>query len=280
MPRLQILVHGTQKKGNKPEEYEDASAYDSGEPVTLVAVSDGATDAFESRYWSRALVDQFVKQPPEPDPQVLLEWLEAPIEGWRGYIQWEQLAWYAEEKARRGSFATLLGMNFQWVQVVPGEDDASVVHWRALSVGDVCLFQFREDTLVTAFPVQHSEEFGTTPALLSTRLDYSRKTVEELKVGEGDARIGDVLLVMTDALAAWFMRDVEAGQKPWQTLLALTSESFVEFVEHLRQGGEMRNDDVTLLIARVEGGTEDGSDDAVGLTERLQHGDPEPTEQL
>ncbi|HYN88672.1 MAG TPA: protein phosphatase 2C domain-containing protein [Ardenticatenaceae bacterium] len=281
MGRLQIQAYTLQKKGNTPEENEDAWACDGGELITRVAVSDGASDAFESRYWSRALADRYIEQPPPADASVLLEWLRAPVETWRGRIHWDRLAWYAEEKARRGSFATLLGLDFEWGAEATTPEAAELpARWRAMVVGDVCLFQLREDTLVTWFPVQRSEEFGTTPALLSTRLDYSRRTVEELRTARGEARPGDILLIATDALAAWFLRQVESGEKPWNRLLGLSEDAFAALVEQLWQDNSLRIDDVTLLVMRVENETDHASDDALAVAERVQHGDPEPTEQL
>ncbi len=55
---------------------------------------------------------------------------------------------------------------------------------------------------------------------------------------------------MTDALACWFFRESEQGNKPWLVLRNLDTQgsvSFEKFVTDLRSAGLMKNDDVTLL---------------------------------
>ena len=58
-------------------------------------------------------------------------------------------------------------------------------------------------------------------------------------------------MLATDALAAWFLRQTEHDDRPWEQLRGLTSEQFDDLVENLRKAGEMRNDDVTLVLAYV-----------------------------
>jgi hypothetical protein len=57
---------------------------------------------------------------------------------------------------------------------------------------------------------------------------------------------------MTDALAQWFLAEAELGRRPWSALAraVATPEGFAAFVDCLRGGGALRNDDVTLV--RVE----------------------------
>jgi hypothetical protein len=69
-----------------------------------------------------------------------------------------------------------------------------------------------------------------------------------------DWRAGDVLLLMTDALAHWFLTEAEAGRRPWETLAARTDEDFAPWLDGLRQARQLRNDDVTLvsICSRME----------------------------
>jgi len=58
------------------------------------------------------------------------------------------------------------------------------------------------------------------------------------------------MLLMTDALAAWFLKRHEAGEKPWKALGDLrNNQDFSEFIEKQRTTASMRNDDVTLVIS-------------------------------
>ncbi len=55
---------------------------------------------------------------------------------------------------------------------------------------------------------------------------------------------------MTDALACWFFKEREQGNKPWMLLRDLDTQgnvSFEKFISVLRSAGRMKNDDVTLL---------------------------------
>jgi hypothetical protein len=58
----------------------------------------------------------------------------------------------------------------------------------------------------------------------------------------------------TDAFAAWFLHQVESGERPWQCLAGLTEDTFTALVVSLRQEGVMRNDDVTLVLAAATRG--------------------------
>jgi hypothetical protein len=58
--------------------------------------------------------------------------------------------------------------------------------------------------------------------------------------------------LLTDALAQWFLRRHEAGRRPWQAVGRLLEapspdRAFVSWVDRLRDGGGLRNDDVTLV---------------------------------
>ncbi len=247
MLRLQIHTFALPKQGYQPDEYEDAWAHDA--TATRLALADGASDSFESRLWASALVQAFIDTPPAPQPEALLAWLEAPLHVWRQGIRWQHLPWYAEEKARRGVFATLLGLTFAWPETPAAEAEAS---WQAVALGDACLFQIRHETVIARFPVTQAADFGTTPALLSTRRDYTERSLAALATCTGICLDNDLFVLATDALAAWFLAQIEAGAQPWKYLLTLTDATFADGMAALRQDGAMRNDDVTLVLGRVQ----------------------------
>ena len=242
---LRVQTFSLPKQGYQPEEYEDAWAH----TATRLALADGASDAFESRLWAQALVQAFIHQPPESHRAALLDWLATPIQVWKEGIHWQLLPWYAEEKARRGAFATLLGVTFAWSATDGARETDATAPWLAMAVGDVCLFQIRAQEVIVHFPVQCAADFGTTPPLLSSRLDYNRRSLEALRTCTGECWPGDLFVLATDALAAWFLHQVEAGERPWQCLIDLTEDTFAALVASLRQEGVMRNDDVTLVLA-------------------------------
>jgi hypothetical protein len=123
------------------------------------------------------------------------------------------------------------------------------VRWQAIAVGDSCLFQIRNGEMVTAFPIQTADQFNSRPLLLSSNPARNRQVWSELKYAEGDCHPGDLFVLVTDAIACWFLKQVEAGHFPWQTLRGLNSDDqFASFVAQLRQQNQMRNDDTTLIL--------------------------------
>ncbi|HEU4420658.1 MAG TPA: hypothetical protein VFT55_17095, partial [Planctomycetota bacterium] len=77
------------------------------------------------------------------------------------------------------------------------------------------------------------------------------------RVAHGDWQPHDTFYLMTDALAAWFLRCCEAGQQPWDVLeqvlgTADPQEAFAGLVRELREEKLLHNDDVTLLVIQVD----------------------------
>ena len=72
-------------------------------------VADGATEAFDSRYWARLLTKSWSGQPTAVTlQQQFVEWL--PAVGDRFHARWEgkKLPWYSEEKCKKRSPLPLL----------------------------------------------------------------------------------------------------------------------------------------------------------------------------
>ena len=228
------------KEGNLPDEYEDAFAFNL--EKRRFAIADGATEASFSGRWARILVQGFLDKPLLPST-CLEDWLKPFQEEWASKIDWKQLKWFAEEKARQGAFSTLLGFELQNMV-----DDVGC--WSACAIGDSCLFQVRNDSLIASFPSTSSNEFGRSPALLRSILDkHSEK--QPINFLSGQWLSGDFFLLATDALAQWFLTERENNRKPWRRLTALKSQkTFQEFVirARLRSRRRLKNDDMTLLM--------------------------------
>ncbi len=244
------------KSGNTSEEFED-SFYPNraGEmirsPVRL-AIADGATEGFLSGSWAGILTKLYCRKGVDSnDFQTFIERANADWNGFRdNYIrdrvaQKRPIRWFEEPGLEAGSFSTLLGISLFDSQVgKPGR-------WEAAAVGDSCMFHVREICLVEAFPLQHSSDFNNRPALIATNPTYNTKLNESLCFKSGDCMVDDQFYLMTDALAAWTLREHEAGQNPWSFLRDLDTrdqvKTFEQRVEELRTSGLIRNDDVTLV---------------------------------
>lgn len=226
------------KEGNSEAEYEDAFA-PTGLPTPLpnvvrVALADGASSSIFAREWAGLLAEAFAALPfvaAETGKRLaLLGQL------WRRRVASDDLPWYAQEKLAGGSHATLLVV--AW--------DRTRDRWLAHAVGDACLFVIRENRLRHAFPVTRSQNFDNHPDLLGTEGGAGRQAAPPFREARGVYRQGDRFLLMTDALAAWFLAEYEAGRRPWNALPTETP-AFREWLRARRSDGTLRNDDVTLL---------------------------------
>lgn len=247
------------KADRNPEEYEDAFFPKSDSEHSLdramrFAVADGATESSFARRWAKQLVIAYC-HPGTPSPADN-SGFQAQIErrgvDWSRYVSAKPLAWNFLAKAQRGAFATLVG-----VTLMPGDGEAG--RWEAVAVGDSCFFQVRNSKLERAFPQQQSAAFGFHPELLCS-LSRLNEPVwaawnEHLTTGEWSS--GDQFLLMTDALAKWFVESLEKAGRPWETLQEVTAthEHFVVWVQQQREDRTLTNDDVTLMLIAIRAGT-------------------------
>lgn len=231
------------KHGSSAAEYEDAYA---GQPASgRFAVADGASESSFAASWARLLAQGFVEAPSKPWRD--LDWLAPLRQRWAREVDGRPLPWYAEMKREQGAFATLVGLAFR----AAGEEEEGMV-WRALAVGDSCLFHTRRGQLRCAFPVEESAAFTNRPGLLASRPGQA-SVQGEVQQASGRCRRGDCFLLMTDALAAWFLEQNEQQQQPLSQIMQLLAQgspqtAFAPWIEERRARQSLRNDDVTLMI--------------------------------
>ncbi len=234
------------KRGNRDDEYEDAHAADAS--VGRFAVADGATESAFAAVWAQALVQHFANSRGD-DADRCSAWLPSAQEQWQKGLRGKKLPWFAEAKAEQGAFATFLGVS------VSAEAEGEF-HWRAVAVGDSCLFHTRGHTLLQAFPIRRSKDFGNSPQLVGSRSPVDEVETRRTDRLEGTGRAGDRLWLMTDALSQWFLTEQESGGTPTKELGCLlrppeTKDRFVAWMNLLRDAKRIRNDDVTLLAVRL-----------------------------
>jgi serine/threonine protein phosphatase PrpC len=234
-------VYCLPKRGHSAEEYEDAFA---GDPQSgRFAIADGASESSFAALWARLLVQTFVQAPPGP-PCPWAEWLPPLQKRWDLEVNDRPLPWYAEAKIQEGAFATFLGLVL------------NASRWQAVAVGDSCLFHLRGDQLVQAFPITRSEEFDNHPRLVGSRTARAEALEQQQLQTEGDWQANDWLVLMTDALAQWFLRAAESDHQPSEAVLRLVldnanSAAFAAWIEQLRDREGLRNDDVTLVAVSL-----------------------------
>jgi len=244
-PRLTVASFSVPKAGNEATENEDAWAvHRLTEDCYRIAVADGATESSFSQLWAALLVETFT-QSATLDADELLASLEVPRAVWQEFVGKRPLPWYAQEKAKMGAFAALLGLTV----------DVELKRWHALAVGDCNLFQLDGVRFIEAFPLTRSSEFGMSPFLLGTNAASDTEVGGLVVASTGTVRPGDTLLLASDALSAWMLLKAEQGRSVWQTMLEVDEHGFGELVASARADG-LHNDDTTLV--RVTFGDDDG----------------------
>jgi hypothetical protein len=269
VPQLIADALWTPKSSHATDEHEDAWAI--GLEHGRAAIADGASSAFMSREWAAVLTRSYVDTPPAHDLAAVRGWVATSSQDWslaahgtssatqadhdgatrklsdiRAEIDQEQNKdWWSAESERRGSFAAFVGIKV-------GLDEASGdVCWDALAVGDSCLIQVRPHgsaiVLECAFPIDSADAFGGNPELVATAGAEGAGLLPVIRTASGNLRQGDVLLLMTDALAQWAITQDSLGQAPWTLLLGLTQPEIGPLAIQERATGAMVDDDVSLV---------------------------------
>jgi hypothetical protein len=225
------------------------------------AIADGASTAYLSGMWAAILVDVFGSYDGEITNTNFFDLIQTLIldENWNPrlleYIKKREdmgkpLSWYDEMALQNGAASTLLEISF------PVEENKVRDNYSALAVGDSCIFQIRDDELITKFPLDSSADFDNSPSLISSDPKRNENLYDKIAYLENQSFIqGDGFYLMTDALASWFLQEYEKGNKPWTIISENTIDrsSFLGWIEQLREEKKMRNDDVTLMILKIQG---------------------------
>jgi hypothetical protein len=244
--RATVTTLWAPRTGSTTAQYEDAfyPAHDGPRHARRLrfAVADGASESMLSGLWAGLLVRTWCKARRRRLPEIL----EVAKAAWEvelaAYLEERgrtarPIQWFEEPGLERGAFATLLGVAFS--------TDHGHHHgrWQATALGDSCLFQVREGELLSAFPVKSSDEFDSTPKLVPSRVDDLTRVVDAVDEDTGDWRSGDTFFLLTDAVAAWFLRAHEAGEAPWDVLTDVDAD----WVAARRGDRSLRDDDVTVM---------------------------------
>lgn len=247
------------KQGNTEDENEDAF-----QPNVLnrsipfkeeftCALSDGATQTTFAALWANLLVEEAARQP--VSTSVLQTIVANAQKHWASELSNHMLPWHAAEKVKLGSHATLVWLSLKLSRRETGPGRS----WRALAVGDSCLFHIRKDELESTFPINHSSDFNNRPALLSSLSGRNSALWGDRNIAqiEGTWKVGDEFLLVTDALAEWFLSELESGSSPFQMINQRVvrprngRNEFYKWITEIREAKTIKNDDTTLVWSRA-----------------------------
>jgi len=211
------------------------------------AMSDGATQASFSAVWANLLVRAVGKLRNKITYSKLKHAIEGAQYKWKRTIENYQLPWYAEEKAKQGSYATFLRLDL-W-----GDERHGI--WQVIGIGDTCFFHVRAHKLIKSFPIEQSHAFNNSPPLISSLPEknawiWNKNRIQSCK---GSWQRGDHFFIMTDALAAWFLKNSESNADLPTLLIEAGLEKssknglFDYWVQSLIKNGLIHNDDTSLI---------------------------------
>lgn len=237
------------KFGNSADENEDNILEPSKSEVeteTFVkfAISDGATESSFSKEWSDLLVSAYKDKSFEQT--YLPETIKTISESWQSMIANMDLPWYAEQAAQKGAFATFLGLTI----------NRETNSFEVVAIGDCTLFQIRNNEIIFSFPVTSIEDFNNTPNLIASNNDYQIDLDINVIYGSGTIQEKDILLLATDAMAVWILKQKNRSEKVRKLLIERfekqDEQNFEEWLNKQRKTNKIKNDDVTLLMIRFE----------------------------
>ena len=236
-PAPQWIAATIPKRGNQAAENEDATA--SAPDALRFAVSDGATEGWESGPWALRLATSYVSGPPTPTD--FADWLTA-VRKWEPPAPPGEVPWYAEEKREQGSFATLAGLELRRSRQTTGWA------WRSVMIGDSCLLQVRGEKVVLAVPLTSPKEFGNRPALVPSA---GERPCPDPEWFAGRAEPGDLFLLATDAAAARLLDPQALAPGLVAIRAALAARAAPELAEWCKTVQDTTNDDVSVLAVSL-----------------------------
>lgn len=212
-------------------------------PVFRAAVGDGASGSFCTPPWAQLITRGYCQNAFADHHRKRR--LTRMRQHWEAIARPTSDAWYVRDAYLAGTATALVGITIRDPNIFE-----ETGRFSALAVGDCALYQVRGNQLITAWPYQHSSTFRNRPYQITSRGQRNRDLDEHIQRIEGWWHSGDQFLLMSDAIAEWFIREHETGRWPWQQIQQLErqgrSPRFAEWINDLRDRREMADDDVTL----------------------------------
>jgi hypothetical protein len=244
-----------------PKDLEDRKAYqdafETDAEKGIASIADGASSSLFAGRWARLLAEATVRRPITPESPHLSDWLDELRQAWAEPIDENELAWHQKAKLRDGAHATLLWLNLFH------DDQARRNEWKFIAhgIGDCCLFHVHDEQVVQVFPLTRSEEFTASPATIGSAKASEKKSRDSWLEMSGTCAVGDTIVLATDALAAWGVREMENNRDPnWLEFWDIPASAFEDRIRQMRDDNLIRYDDTTLLVLRLLEPTEDSAD--------------------
>ena len=154
------------------------------------------------------------------------------------------MPWYAQEKASEGAFAAFAGIQFV-------ESGSNELRWNCIALGDACLIHKPRKGLVSSRPIDDPGGFGYHPLLVPSDPARQAGIAQQVDVFHGTAEPGDTFLLLTDAIACWYLQaraDASSRADQFEEVVgAGDRQAAIGLIGAERESGRLRNDDVAVV---------------------------------
>ena len=245
----------THKRGETDDGIQDSVAFDLSNG--RFAISDGVTQSFIPQIWSTTLVDYFINN--QSDKLVigdgLLDEFVRAREIFLNSLDEEQLFYQklAEDELENAK-ATFAGLQILNHEII----------WQV--IGDSCIFiiptngqiKCKSSITSTIDSEGHLEmKFDNHPNYIA-----SDGTIKGHILEGKDYLDSGWIVLMTDAISDWFVKQYNLGEDPLEQLLKLENNSdFDQLVDKECQLGRMKSDDTSVILISIS------NDDALKKTD-------------
>lgn len=259
--RTNLVAFRIPKPGEGIEDCQDSLMAD---PDRLCfALSDGVSRSFLPGLWSRMLVE-YLKSISIFDTKFennhIDEWFDPLLKLWDCKVQQhfgkplEQLPYYVRNNLQKPAYATLAVLELR-----PKVESGEILDWKAIAIGDTCVFHFREDRLLKVVPAINSTEFSNYPVVIPCKKNELEQRLADYEIPtySGEAFWNDRFYLATDALAKWILAQDE-GQNYGAIRELLTIDDPIEFqnwvIQHRNEKGrlQLEGDDTSFISITID----------------------------
>lgn len=241
--KLRVVFNGSVPKEDGLAATNDDSVMADEERQRFV-VTDGASESYDPGRWSRLVAKNWIDAEPKKVRVMLRDGLRSSIRQYELECDRVNLSWSKQGAYSRGSYSTLLGVSLEGDHVL------------VVAIGDSIVDGHPIDSAIRRFPDYSPEDFNRRPLLISTKhemnLNLSRPRPFDGLVARWRLEVGCTLLLMTDAIGRWLVKQPVTTDARGQLTAFRTQDDFAAFVDAARESGEMKRDDTTLLHLRAE----------------------------